>query len=208
MQRRPPKKSVKKLPGPSDRTPPPGLEESLNRFMKDPLDRTAWTDIYRSSYGPVFAYVSSLRIGDQDQGGWSVADTVQEAFVRFFEHFDAARCGRSARGCLTYLMVIARNVATDRIRRRRSRSRLGESVNEIADARAIHDVNQQDSLMDLREAMRGLPEMDRRITELLLLGESRMAIARQVKMTRRTLDVRIFRLRKKIRALLGRAAPS
>jgi len=76
-------------------------------------DRAALASIYADLAGDVARYLRSLRLGLDHQ---ELEDAVQEAFLRLFRSLRGFERGRALR---PFVLGIARNVAIDRLRRRR-----------------------------------------------------------------------------------------
>lgn len=147
------------------------------------------------------AQIAWAVLGDTEE----VKDAVQETFLRFFRHI-----GRydESKDLFGWLARIAINVCRDALRRRKSRVRIFEPIDETFDApsgeRAVDDdLIRRADLTRLREAIDALPPKERmavilRDVEGLPTGE----VAQALNSTESTVRVQLSRARAKIRGLL------
>jgi RNA polymerase sigma factor (sigma-70 family) len=108
----------------------------------------------------------------------SAEDVAQEAFARAFSHADAYDPRRGT--VATWLLVIARNLALDRVRARRAVPLDPQVIAYLRDAPAAEDPRMTEALPDalrLREAVGSLPEEQRRA---LLLAAVHGLTAREI----------------------------
>jgi RNA polymerase sigma-70 factor (ECF subfamily) len=141
----------------------------------------------------------AMRFGrSADEGG----DVLQEALVRALQNADSLPRGN---GLITWMNSVMRNLAIDRWRRR-GREVL-EAPGFFCECAAANDPAPEPPWAtltsdQLRAAAERLTPSFRDVFQLHLVGESNQAIARRLAIPVGTVATRLFRARRKLRALL------
>ncbi len=163
-------------------------------------DEHAFTRFFELVFPIVFAVVLRI-LRDPSEA----EDVTLEVFVQSWEQ--AGRFDRSRASGSTWLQMIARSRATDRIRARHRQRRFGDSLPfDPVDLPASSDTpeaayRRSELEMVLRAAIRRLPQDQRQLIELAYFeGRSRTEIARVLKQPLGTVKTRIRRAKANLRA--------
>jgi RNA polymerase sigma-70 factor, ECF subfamily len=164
--------------------------------MDRPLGRDEWLlrALYDEHGGPLLAYVERLTGGDRQQA----EDVVQETLVRAWRHAERL-ASETAR---PWLFTVARKIAIDRARARRSR--LGDAPAEVIEAVPAPD--ELDSALlawQIADALRSLSIDHRRvIVEVYYRGRSVAETAMELGVPRGTVQSRTFYALRALRVAL------
>lgn len=182
-------------------------EEEIVELIKRQEDAglTALTEKYGRLLTYIIAGILKERTGDVEE---CLNDTYWKIW-RNVEKFDFTKAS-----LVTYLKVIARNTALNRLRdvRRHEECRAGEELSTFADTVADHSQSVENAVLrgerirQLGMVIRTLPEKER---ELMLRKyfylQSSKAIAVAMGMTVNAVDTKLSRLRGKVKAAFSEA---
>lgn len=179
------------------------LTELLERLARSPDDEDAWTELYERLWPYVFAVNYRLVRARHDVA----EDLSQEVFLRLRRYCPFARL-RDAEELKAYVAAMCRNVVHSFLKAARHREvSLEEVPLEVLaspDAELVRRVEADDLV---RELSAQLGPEDRRLLRLILEGYGIKEIARRSGLGYSAAGVRVFRLRRKLAAILRREAP-
>jgi RNA polymerase sigma-70 factor (ECF subfamily) len=160
----------------------------------DPAREADWDALYADQLPRVFNYFR-YRVG----GGPVAEDLTSLTFEKAWTARHRYR--RDLAGFSTWLMTIARNVATDHWRRRRDHAPL-EAAGEVAGGEEPHEqLEQREAYGRLATLLAGLPERDRELVSLKYgAGLTNRAIAKQLRLTETNVGTLLHRAVQKLRA--------
>jgi len=155
------------------------------------LSENAFTTLYQSQLDRVFNYVR-YRLGSEE-----AEDVTADIFVRAWsrrESYDAHKGSPS-----TWLWAIARNLVTDRLRRRRL-TQVELSANLPSNDEPFSEISQQESWEQIWAAISRLPSVDQEIIALRFgAGYTNRSIATLVKLSEANVSQRLRRALHKVR---------
>jgi RNA polymerase sigma-70 factor (ECF subfamily) len=178
---------------------PPALR--IDRLQAvNPRDEDAWTEFYRRFWPFVFAVAYRALKGDPE----AARDVAQEAFLRFLRRAPLATLTNEAM-LKSYLYRTAENCAIDHVRTKRSRGREvpGVDLDQYPDVTGA--ISDRADL--LRTASEALLPIDRQILTMALDGHSVRDVSSATGLSTANVYVRMHRMRKRLRKLLGPASP-
>ncbi len=146
-------------------------------------------------------YLANERLQD----AWLAEDAVQEAFLALTRHMDKIGDPESA-ATRNFLATIVKNKAIDIIRRRKGviEENFDETVNREAQEDILDTYLVRENYERILDAVAKLDEIYRVVFEYKYLhGLSDAEIADMLGVSQKTVNVRIFRARKKLQVLLG-----
>ena len=163
-------------------------------------DRQTLEALWREHRSWVAAVVDTIRPRDVD-----LEDLLQEVALRFVRQI---RSLRDAKRLRAWLRQIARNVCTDASRRTRLRRTEHAELDTIEIARGnlgtTSELESRDELARVRAAMTTLPEDMRELLALRAIdGLSQREIAATLDLPETTIETRLVRARRALRAALG-----
>jgi RNA polymerase sigma-70 factor (ECF subfamily) len=164
-------------------------------------ETAAFAVLYERHAGSVFGLAYRIL---RDRA--AAEDVTQEAFMKLWRHREAYAAERGAPRA--WLMTIARNRAIDALRRRAGRHEpLGtELESREAAERTENEALRRDEAATLAAALRGLPDAQRTVVELVYFGELTQAqIAEQLRVPLGTVK---SRMRLGLRKLAAGLEPS
>ncbi|MBE1603209.1 sigma-70 family RNA polymerase sigma factor [Actinopolymorpha pittospori] len=134
-------------------------------------------------------------LGDDD----AARDVACEALARLLEHWDSL--GHDLDHCTAWTLRVTRNLAVDVLRRRARERELSEPVLHVADTGSELLLR-----MAILDAVRGLPERQRRVIALrYLLDQSQADVARALGVTPGTVATHASRALSSLRAALEKS---
>jgi RNA polymerase sigma-70 factor, ECF subfamily len=155
-------------------------------------ERSAFERLYRMTSGRVAAYLLRLTPGNSD-----VEDILIDTFVEVWRKPDAYR-GHST--VSTWIIGIARNLAMNALRRRRTHGTLEEEAMVLAQESTNEDMART---RFVRTALRALPQQHREVLGLALMREftyEQIAIVLAIPVN--TVKTRVFYAKSALRAQL------
>lgn len=179
-------------------------EEIVERIKNQ--DETGLS-LLAEKYGKLLVYIIS---GILENRVNDIEECVNDTYLKFWKN--AAEFDLERASLVTYLKVIARNTALNRLRdiKRHEERRYEEDISEFADTCA--DIRQNlesrvvrnEHIAHLNTVIRELPEKERElmIRKYFYLQSSK-AIAKAMRMTVNAVDTRLSRLRTRMRAEFG-----
>jgi RNA polymerase sigma factor (sigma-70 family) len=179
----------------------PGVDSPSDRLLVGAVlagDVTAFDDLYREHVAAVRA-VARAHVSDAD----TVAEIVQDSFVRALQHMDSLRDGDLFR---PWLLSIARHASVDRLRLAQREISLGD---EQADALVDHGAEPDDvaELHELAERVQGcvtgLSQRDATAVALVTqFGFTTAQVAAALRVTPGAAKVIVHRARRRLRRAL------
>ena len=159
-----------------------------------PAREADWDELYADQLPRVYNYFR-FRVGSGPVAEDLTSLTFEKAWTA--RH----RYRRDLAAFSTWLMTIARNVATDHYRRRRDHAPL-EAAEHVAGGEDPHAVAvRREELDQLARLMAELPERDRELVSLKYgAGLTNRAIARQMRLTETNVGTLLHRVVLKLRA--------
>jgi RNA polymerase sigma-70 factor (ECF subfamily) len=155
------------------------------------LSENAFTTLYQSQLDRVFNYVR-YRLGSEE-----AEDVTADIFVRAWsrrESYDAHKGSPS-----TWLWAIARNLVTDRLRRRRL-TQVELSANLPSNDEPFSEISQQEVWEQIWAAISRLPSVDQEIIALRFgAGHTNRSIATLVGLSEANVSQRLRRALHKVR---------
>lgn len=163
-------------------------------WVLDPAREADWDALYADQLPRVYNYFR-YRVG----GGAVAEDLTSLTFEKAWTARHRYR--RDLAGFGTWLMAIARNVATDHYRRRRDHAPL-EAAAHVAGGEEPHtQIEQREAFAKLERLLGELPERDRELVSLKYGAElTNRAIAKQVHLTETNVGSILHRAVLKLRA--------
>jgi RNA polymerase sigma-70 factor, ECF subfamily len=160
----------------------------------DPARDADWDALYAEQLPRVYNYFR-YRLGSGPVAEDLTSQTFEKAWTA--RH----RYRRDLAGFSTWLMAIARNVATDHYRRRRDMVPL-EAAGELAGGEEPHDqLEQHEAYGRLGRLLATLPERDLELVSLKYgAGLTNRAIAKQLRLTETNVGTLLHRAVQKLRA--------
>lgn len=164
------------------------------------MDEVAFTGFYDRTARPLWAYLARMT-GDRQ----AADDLLQETYYRFLR---AAATHESEQHRRHSLFVIATNLARDRRRRQVTRPAMDQATPESVPAAGTPDA--ADRFARRADLSRAMARLRRRERSMLLLayaqGATHREIAAIVGVTPASVKPLLFRARRRLAQLLGRAA--
>lgn len=163
-------------------------------------EKSKFSRIYEK-YRYFLWYLANERLHD----AWLAEDAVQETFLALTRHMDKVKEEESA-ATRNFLATIVKNKAIDIIRRRRgvTEEAFEEGVNGEAQEDLLDTYLVRENYERILHAVAKLDEIYRIVFEYKYLhGMSDAEIAELLGVTPKTVNVRIFRARKKLQVLLS-----
>ncbi len=182
-------------------------EEEIIELIKGQED--AGLEVLAEKYGKLLTYIIS---GILKERADDVEECVNDTYLKVWRNVEKFDFGRAS--LATYLKVIARNTALNRLRdvRRHEECRAGQEISELADTveDAVGNVEsavlRKERTQQLNMVIRALPDKER---ELVLRKyfylQSSKTIATAMGMTVNAVDTKLSRLRGKVRAAFAEA---
>jgi RNA polymerase sigma-70 factor (ECF subfamily) len=163
-------------------------------WLPDPAREADWDALYADQLPRVFNYFR-FRVGDRATAEDLTSQTFEKAWRA--RH----RYRRDLAGFSTWLMTIARNVATDHWRRRRDHAPL-EEAEGLAGGETPHEEHERrERSTRLARLIATLDEIDRELVSLKYGAElTNRAIARHLRLTETNVGTRLHRVVQKLRA--------
>jgi len=160
----------------------------------EPARESDWDALYADQLPRVYNYFR-YRVGD----GPVAEDLTSVTFVKAWAARNRYR--RDLGAFSTWLMAIARNVATDHYRRRRDHAPL-EAAEHVAGGADPHDqAERREAFEKLERLLVALPERDRDLVSLKYgAGLTNRVIAKQMKLTETNVGTLLHRAVQKLRA--------
>ncbi len=160
----------------------------------DPAREADWDVLYADQLPRVYNYFR-YRVGSGPVAEDLTALTFEKAWVA------RRRYRRNLAAFSTWLMTIARNVATDHYRRRRENAPLEAAAHVPGGEEPHTQAEQRETFERLARLLGELPERDRELVSLKYgAGLSNRAIARQVHLTETNVGSILHRAVQKLRA--------
>jgi RNA polymerase sigma-70 factor (ECF subfamily) len=160
------------------------------------LSEDAFAALYQSQLDRVFNYVR-YRLGSEE-----AEDVTADIFVRAWsrrENYDSGKGSLS-----TWLWAIARNLVTDRLRRRRLTQVELSTDFPSSDEEPLAEVSKQEEWEQVRIVLSHLPPVDQEIIALRFgAGHTNRSIARLVGLSEANVAQRLRRALRKMRTELG-----
>ena len=170
-------------------------ETVFGRFWAlDPARDEDWDALYADQLPRIYNYFR-YRVGSGPVAEDLTSQTFEKAWAA--RH----RYRRDLAGFGTWLLVIARNVATDHWRRRRDHAPL-EAAGEVAGGEEPHvALERREQFAKLHQLLAELPERDRELVSLKYgAGLTNRVIARQLRLTETNVGTLLHRAVQKLRA--------
>lgn len=179
-------------------------EEIVERIRnQDETGLSLLAERYEKLLVYIISGILGNRIGD-------IEECVNDTYLKFWRHAAEFDLGRAS--LVTYLKVIARNTALNRLRdtKRHEENRYAEDISEFADTCADSRQNVEELTLRkehtaaLNRVIRELPEKER---EMMLRRyyylQSTKTIAKAMGMTVNAVDTKLSRLRVRMRSEFG-----
>lgn len=136
------------------------FEENIDRICRN--DREGLRQIYEDYCPMIYSTVLDILHNRED-----AEDITSEFFIRLWDIADTYKPGRGHRA---WMITIARNMATDHLRKR-SRECLASDLPEYPEAGQASCEEQLCCRISLEQAMQALKEEERQIVNLKIMGE-------------------------------------
>ncbi len=172
------------------------LGKLLAQLASTPRDERLWESLYSA----VRSFVWSIAYRSLSGNSEFARDATQDTFFRLFRYVDFSRF-QTPEQFLSYLATMARHAAHD-VRRKAFEVPLHLNSSSRLKSTGPHFTVEDPVL--LVQVLQGLDESERQLVSLLSEGRTNSDIARELQLSRSAADVRIFRLRRKLRKLLTR----
>lgn len=151
-------------------------------------------------YGPLMRYVISPIVADAQDREECLSDAVMRAWDRI-DQFDPDRGSWTA-----WLTAVARSVALNRVRATKHREETAELTPDIPspDPTPEESLLRRERQQELKQAISQLSQFDRLIFyRKYYYLQSTAQIASETGMTERAIEGRLYRIKKRLRKLLG-----
>lgn len=173
--------------------------DRIAQIKTSPTEGEPWAQWYRATYPKIYYTVYRLSGGDIDLS----EELAQEAFVKFLTYRTIDKV-RDDEGATAYLRTMARHLYYDQYRKKKKERTLNETwkITETWEAAASED---ELAILrhDLEVIATQLPEQDRKILTLAIMGESLREIAAKTGLTYSNVGVRLHRLKRRLTEQLG-----
>jgi RNA polymerase sigma factor (sigma-70 family) len=170
------------------------LGQLLAQLACTPRDEQVWESLYSAVRSFVWSIAYRSLSGNSDLA----RDATQDTFFRLFRYVNFSLF-ETPEQFLSYLATVARHAAQD-VRRKAIEVPLDANYSPRVKS-AGHPSIVLDRLA-LVQILQGLEESERHLVRLLSEGRNIAEIASELQISRSAADVRIFRLRAKLRNLL------
>jgi RNA polymerase sigma factor (sigma-70 family) len=170
------------------------LGQLLTQLVCTPHDEQAWESLYSAVRSFVWSIAYRSLSGNSDLA----RDATQDTFFRLFRYVDFSLFQTPAQ-FLSYLATVARHAAQD-VRRKVIEVPLDPNLSPRFRSAEYPSVVRD--RLALVQVLQGLEESERHLVRLLSEGRNIAEIANELQINRSAADVRIFRLRAKLRKLL------
>lgn len=175
-----------------------GLSKSLCQG-----DHSAWEEIYKKLYDPLTLFVYRILRSRED-----ASDIAQETFIYLWQNLNKIDPEKSIKG---YIYIIAKGLA-HKCLRERAKADGSTSLSELPEP-SVEDVSPDDIVMAnemkilIALALETMPRQRRQIFEMSRYeGLTNDEIAAKMKLSKRTVEIHIYRVTKELRDLLYLAA--
>jgi len=163
-------------------------------WLPDPAREADWDALYADQLPRVYNYFR-FRVGDRATAEDLTSQTFEKAWRA--RH----RYRRDLAGFATWLMTIARNVATDHWRRRRDHAPIEEAEGLAGGDEPHEEHERRERSAHLARLLAALDPTDRELVSLKYGAElTNRAIARHLKMTESNVGTRLHRVVQRLRA--------
>lgn len=170
------------------------LGQLLTRLVCTPRDEQVWESLYSAVRSFVWSIAYRSLSGNSDLA----RDATQDTFFRLFRYVDFSLF-QTPEQFLSYLATVARHAAQD-VRRKVIEVPLDPNLSPRFKSAGYPSVVRD--RLALVQVLQGLEESERHLVRLLSEGRNIAEIASELQINRSAADVRIFRLRAKLRKLL------